>query len=111
MLTVTLMTEWRDWPLWVESDTDVPISYSVDEIGEVLPLSPGLLKDIAEWDRSIQETYAPDDPASSGFKVPSDQERFIAEGRRLAQRIKQEVGQQVEVNYAADGSIPTETIL
>lgn len=110
MTTLTLMSEWQDWPLRVTEGEGLPDSYALDEIGEVVPLSETLIRDIAAWDSTFQATYVESDPVRSGFADPADRDRFIVEGRRLAQRIKQEAGNAVVVEYAGDGTISPETI-
>jgi len=110
VITLTLMTEWRDWPLQVVENDGLPDSYAIDEIGEVVRLSGDLLAAIGTWDEAFQSTYVEADPARSGFVDETARERFIADGRRLAERIKREAGQSIVVEYAGDGSIPPETV-
>lgn len=110
MITVTLMTEWRDWPLHVTEDDGLPDSYAVDEIGEVVSLSANLLAAIGRWDETFQATYVAADPARSGFADAGARERFIVDGRLLATRIKIEAGPSVVVEYAGDGSIAPEVV-
>lgn len=110
MITVTLMTEWRDWPLRVAEDGELADSYAIDEIGEVVPLSDGLLAAISTWDEAFQSTYVESDPVRSGFADATARERFIADGRRLAERLKQEAGQSIVVEYVGDGSITPEIV-
>jgi len=109
MITLTLMTEWQDWPLRIAEEGEVSDSYSVEEISETIPLSPNLLSNITAWDESFQATYRPNDPKRSGF-YGEKWDQFIATGRQLAHQIKQETGEAIIVEYAGDGSIPTEVI-
>ena len=57
VITLTLMAEWRDWPLRVAEDAGLPDSYAIDEIGEVVVLSSDLLGAIETWDDAFQSTW------------------------------------------------------
>lgn len=109
-VVITLMAEWREDPLWVSRDGGVADPYDVDEISEVVLVEDALLRDIAAWNDDYQATYRPDDPASSGFADETDRQAFLARGRDLAQRLRQVLDPAITVEYAGDGSIPTELV-
>lgn len=109
-LVVTLMTEWRDGPLWISRDGDVADSYQIDEVTEMFLLDDALLRDIADWDERFQATYRPDDPVRSGFASEHDLEEFLSHGRKLARRLRAELESSVSIEYAGDGSIGPERI-
>jgi hypothetical protein len=104
-----LMSEYQLWPLRVSKDGSQG-NYAPSEVDSIVTLSPELACDIESWDEKLQDTYVGDDPSQYGFTALQDQEQFIAQGRELARRIKQEAGSAIVVEYAGDGSIPTETI-
>ncbi len=110
-LVVTLMCEWREAPLWVSRDGGIADPYEVDEISEMILLDDSLLRDVADWDARFQATYQPTDPARSGFATNEEKQKFLADGRVLAQRLRDSVDRSaVSVEYAGDGSIEVEPV-
>ena len=60
-------------------------------------------------DARFQATYRPADPARSGFATNEEKQNFLADGRFLAQRLRDSVDRSaVSVEYAGDGSIEVE---
>lgn len=109
MIEITLMFEWFAGPLWVPVDGDVADDYGPEDITEVVRLGEGLLAEIGEWTDRMQRTYDDQTPQDSGMSDPGDRARWIADGRRLAHRVKSEVGPDVRVEYAPLGG-PVELI-
>ncbi|WP_019808663.1 hypothetical protein [Saccharomonospora halophila] len=100
VVEVTLLFEWRMGPWWVLfDDDDVETNYLPDEVADVLPLSAELVAAVAEWDGRLQRTYVPEQPQDSGFGDPAEYERFVADGRELARRVKRELGPDITVLY------------
>jgi hypothetical protein len=96
--------------LWVVIDGGIADPYDADEITEVIHLSSDLVASIAQWDERYQATLNEDYPPDSGFPSPADQERFVADGRELARRIKAEVPSTVRVQYGPLGPHDYEVI-
>jgi hypothetical protein len=99
---ITLQFDWRVDPLWVSVDNDVPENCSTGDIAEYVSFSAELLADIAEWNDRMQNTYRDDAPQDSGLRDEAEQ-KFIADGRELARRLKQEVGPGIRVEYVPLG--------
>lgn len=99
-LTIKLQVEWGTGPLWVSRGADdFPDSYDTEEIGDIVPLSDGLRREIAAWGDRFQVTLNQDYPPDSGFAAPAEEATFIAEGRELARRMKAELPADVVVEY------------
>ncbi|WP_019814197.1 hypothetical protein [Saccharomonospora saliphila] len=97
------MFEWFAGPLWVSVDGDVADDYGPEDINEVVQLSDDLLAEIGEWNDRMQRTYNDHAPQDSGMTEPADEASWVADGRRLAHRLKSEAGRDVRVEYAPLG--------
>jgi hypothetical protein len=64
-----------------------------------LGLSDSLIGDLDRWASEYTATLCDDDPLSSGFESESAESDFIARGRILALRLKQELGVSWSVTY------------
>lgn len=107
--TITLEFDWGAGPFWISVGDEIPYDCSSDDIAEVVPLSDDLLSAAEEWYERMQSTYNDDDPQDIGISDPAEEARWIADGRKLAQRLKNEVGPDVRVEYSPLGG-PTEII-
>jgi hypothetical protein len=96
---ILLQVDWGGSPLWVKADDDIDDAYLPEEINDVVPLSDDLVAAIDRWDLRFQELLNKNDPANSRDFTPEEDAEFIAEGRRLASRIKSEVPAHFTVQY------------
>lgn len=88
MRRLKLMADYDCLPLW---------GTEAEEIGEVdpadLPISADLVADLGRWADAFDATLDRDDPARSGFGSPEATAAFRAEGERLANRLRAELGE------------------
>lgn len=95
MRRLRLMADYDCHPLW---------GTAADEIGDVdpasLPISAGLVADLASWAARFDATLSRDDPARSGFASAEAATAFRAEGERLAARLRDELGAGWEIVHA-----------
>lgn len=91
---VRVMAEYETFPTWL-----------VDEQGtQNLPpgklgLSQDLSDELLRWSDTFDSTYNADDPLSSGFAAPEEEQAFNAQGWALARRVAAEVGSRYRVRY------------
>lgn len=94
MRRLKLMADYDCHPLWGTVDP---------EIGDVdpasLPLSAGLVADLAAWAAAYDATLDRDDPSASGFAGSEAEASFRAEGARLAERLSAELGSDFEIEF------------
>jgi len=87
MKMIKLMTDYECHPLW---------HIGPDEVGDIdpatLPVSNELKADLAQWAEAYDQTLDRDDPPNSGFESEALEAEFIAQGRRLAERLREELG-------------------
>ncbi len=87
MRRLKLMADYGCLPLW---------GTAAAEIGEVDPadlrISAALVADLGHWAEAYEATLDRDDPLSSGFGSPEATAAFRAEGERLADRLRSELG-------------------
>jgi hypothetical protein len=85
--TIKLMADYHCHPLW---------HVSADVVGDIdpsdLPISSALRAELADWAQAYDETLNMDAPQNSGFSSEASEESFKAEGRRLAECLRQELG-------------------
>ncbi|MGX7824714.1 hypothetical protein ACTG9Q_06450 [Actinokineospora sp. 24-640] len=101
-LRVDLRPDWGTGPIWVATPNDGYEPYDSEEVTEVLDLSAELRADIAAWDDRNHATLNHDDPPSSGFPTPEDEAVFVADGKQLALRLRDELPG-AEVTYSTIG--------
>jgi hypothetical protein len=92
MKTIKLMADYYCHPLW---------HVSADEFGDIdpsdLPLSNELQAALGRWALTYDATLNMEAPQDSGFPSDALEESFKAEGRRLADCLRQELGNQYVV--------------
>lgn len=98
-LRITLQPEWGTGPIWITRGDSIAESYDADEVTDVLDLSDELRAAIAAWDDRFQATFNSDYPPDSAFPTPDDEAAWLAVGKELALRLRQEVPEAV-VTYA-----------
>ena len=64
-----------------------------------LPLSQGLKAEITAWDSEYQAAFNSHYPPDSGFGSSEIEVRHIAEGRQLAKKMQEELGEGYKVDY------------
>lgn len=89
-----IMPEYECYSFWVFDGT---IHENTD------PAETGISEDLASaieaWEEEYEDTYVPDDPASSGFESDEAKAEFNETGRALARRVAAELGSGWEVDY------------
>ena len=98
-IVIKLMPEYGAGSLWVALDGGIFDVYDIGEITDIVPMSEGLLDALAAWDQRYQDTLNQEYPPDSAFPTPEDETAFVAEGRELARRLKDEVPAGVTVLY------------
>ncbi len=98
MKTIKLMPDYECCPLW---------DMTPGEYGDIDPMTlpiPELLQSqLMDWARVYDETLNMENPANSGFITVDAKDAFEAEGMRLADRLRSELGPEfiVEVKVRA----------
>lgn len=88
------MSEYNCYPLW-EAKEDGLSNFAAYELNIPSPLA----QRIEDWGDQFEVTFAPDDPASSGFKNADDREKFIEAGKSLVQDLQAALGDEYELEY------------
>lgn len=98
MKSIRLMPDYQCFPLW----NMMPGEYG-DFDPRVLPIPKLLQRQIMDWARVYDETLNMEDPVASGFTTVEAKDTFEAEGLRLADRLREELGPEflVEVKIRA----------
>lgn len=87
MKTIKLMADYECHPLW---------HVSPDEFGDIdpesLPMSTELQAGLKAWAQDYDATLNMDAPQDSGFESEEQERRFKAQGHRLADQLRAELG-------------------
>jgi hypothetical protein len=87
MKILKLMTDYECYPLW---------DMTPGEYGDIdpnsLPISDSLKDQLLNWADIYDSTLNWQDPATSGFQSVDAAEAFKAEGMRLADQLREELG-------------------
>ena len=95
MRRLKLMADYDCHPLWGTTAADVG---DVDPAS--LPISAGLVADLAVWAAAWDAILDRDDPAASRFSSPAAEAAFRARGADLARRLEAELGPGWAIDHA-----------
>ena len=88
--SLRVMADFECWPVWgVGLATDSPWTGDVEL--DRLPISDGLKAELLAWADRYDATYVRDDPAASSFQSEAERAAFADDGRKLAERLKEEL--------------------
>lgn len=107
MKKLVLSCEYLTPPLFINEERDEvllklglrPIVSSGPISVSELSISSELKKEIIEWDKMYQSTFNILDPDNSDFDSIDLKKKHINEGFVLAEKIKNEIGENFEVEY------------
>lgn len=92
MKAIRLMADYHSFPLWAEPP-DEPRNIDPSE----LPISDTLCKELLAWADDFDNTLNLKDPSASGFPSEQARARFTIIGRDLAEKLRCELGADVQV--------------
>jgi hypothetical protein len=99
VMRIKIMPDYECAPLWWDGGNP-------DKMGEILPKTIGLSDDLCAalwaWAATYDATLIRDDPAKSSFQTDASERAFHAQGRELAKRVAEELGQTATVRYWRD---------
>ena len=93
-MKLKVQADFRCYPVWKD---DNGLWLDVDPAS--LPISEGLASDFNEWAAAYDATFNEEYPPDSGFADQAAEDAFLATGRRLANRLAQELGADAQVDY------------
>ena len=90
MSRLRIVPDYDCWPIWdEEGEMNQPSDY---------PLSQETIERMDKWQAKIDSKLNLADPELTGFK-PEEWEAFQEEGRELARRMQEELGNEYEIWY------------
>ena len=92
MRTLKLMADYQCYPLWEASPGEVG---NIDP--NSLPISTSLREQLMDWADVYDSILNWEDPARSGFASVDAEEAFNAQGIRLADQLREELGPEFAV--------------
>jgi hypothetical protein len=91
-----VLPDYDCWALWVFAP---PGMENIDPADSRLGLSPALARELNHWADEYTGTLNRDDPTASGFLSAAARQEFVAQGRRLAEKVRVEVSPDWRVMY------------
>jgi hypothetical protein len=88
------MADYHSFPLWAEPP-DEPRNIDPTE----LPISDTLCQELLAWSDDFDNTLNLSDPSVAGFPSEQTRIRFITKGRALAEKLRRELGEGVQLIY------------
>lgn len=85
---IWVMPDYDSHPLW---DKDVDSSWDYNVSPDLLPISEGLRKRLADWAARFNATLDRRDPRDAGFETEKHESDFVGEGREIARALRVEV--------------------
>lgn len=85
---IKIMPDYDSHPLW-NQDEDPSWDYNISP--DLLPLSEGLRKRLADWAARFDATLDRGDPRHSSFKTEKHEAVFVREGREIARALRAEM--------------------
>lgn len=102
MRTLKLMAEYQCYPLWEASPGEIG---NIDP--DLLPISATLRGQLLAWADVYDSTLNWEDPAISGFPNVDAVEVFKAQGIKLADQLRVELGSEFTVLVKINASVKT----
>ena len=96
MKILPILADYGCFPLWREEGEFFD---NIDPKSETLNLSTSLAEDLDRWSLRFDATLNQEYPPGSGFESDAEEERFVQEGRNLAERVAAELGGEWAVTY------------
>ena len=94
-MRLQVRADFRCYPIWREDDG---LWLDIDPAS--LPISAELASEFDAWAAAYEATFNEEYPPDSAFSSASEEQDFLATGRRLTARLARELGGGVQVEYA-----------
>jgi hypothetical protein len=91
-----VLPDYDCWALWVFAPSGME---NIDPADPRLGLSPALVRELNGWSDEYTGTLNRDEPMASGFPSEAAEQEFVAQGRRLAEKVRAEVRPDWRVTY------------
>ena len=105
MRIIKLMPDYQCFPIW-----DMTSAAYGDLDPKALPISELLQGRLMSWAQAYDGTLNLKDPSNSGFLTEDAKDAFEAEGVRLANRLREELGPQFVIQVKVRAFVRTKEI-
>jgi hypothetical protein len=107
-VTIRLEADWGMPPCYIDEGDGLFDMYEVDDFAERLALPQQVACALEQWNQLYQCILNWDDPRSSAFASPDDEQHFYEQGRVVSRLLRRHVPADVRIRYVGDGNIPAE---
>jgi hypothetical protein len=107
-VTIRLEADWGLLPYFVD-EGDARFEARTDTgFARRFGLPDHVMAALEDWNQLYQRIFNRDDPRSSAFAGPEDEQHFYEQGRVVSRLLRRHVPADVGIMYVGDGNIPAE---
>ena len=108
MTTIRLESDFGLYPFYVDRGNGRFALTEPPDLQVEFGLPDGVMRALLDWDEMYQAIYVHDDPRSSDWPSPGDEQRYVDRGREAARLLRRHLPADVAIRYVADGTIAAE---
>ncbi|MFC4948355.1 hypothetical protein [Pseudonocardia sp. GCM10023141] len=105
---IRLLCDWGLYPFYFDNGDGLFDLIDPDDFQQMFGLPEHVMRELLDWDKLYESTLNWDDPLSSGWATPEDEEHYLECGRRAAKVLRQHIPADVSIMYVAEGNSPVE---
>ena len=105
---IRLESDWGLPPYYVAGGDGLFELHSGQSFAARFALPDHVTAALDAWNQLYQRILAWDDPRSSAFAGPEEEQHFYEQGRVVSRLLRQNVPAEVRIMYVGDGNIPAE---
>jgi hypothetical protein len=106
--TIRLESDWGLPPFYVDDGDGRREGIDARTLAEKFSLPAHVVATLRAWDKLYQDVLDWDDPRHSDWARPEDEQHYLERGRAAARLLRHHLPDDVRIEYAGAGSIPTE---
>ena len=105
---IRLESDWGLPPFYIDDGEGRLEGCSAEGLAEMFGLPDHVMHALKDWDRLYQDVLDWDDPRNSDWARPEDEQHYLQRGRAAARLLRRHLPDDVRIEYAGAGDIPTE---
>jgi hypothetical protein len=107
-VTIRLEADWGLLPYFVDEGDDRFEARTDAGFARRFALPDHVMAALDAWNQLYQRILDWDDPRSSAFAGPEEEQHFYEQGRAVSRLLRRHVPADVRIMYVGDGNIPAE---
>ena len=107
-VTIRLEADWGLLPYFVDEGDDRFEARTESGFARRFDLPDDVMTALEDWNQLYQRILDWDDPRSSAFAGPEEEQHFYEQGRVVSRLLRRHLPADVRIMYVGDGNIPAE---